>query len=72
MNINLTGKIERKGLGAGTWALITDEKIYELRNMPAEIRHSGLDVNITGKVRTDIMTIAMIGPVLEVESYMIL
>jgi hypothetical protein len=70
MSIKATGKIERKGLGSGTWALVSDSgETYELHNAPSELRQSGLKVKVEGQVRDDVMTIAMIGPVLEVNSF---
>lgn len=73
MSINVTGKIERRGLGSGTWALVTDdESTYELKDAPAELCQGGLKVKVAGIVRDDVMTLAMIGPVLEVNSFELL
>ncbi|MBC6479935.1 MAG: hypothetical protein GDA56_21285 [Hormoscilla sp. GM7CHS1pb] len=72
MSINVTGKIERKGFGPGTWALVTDETTYELKDAPAELCQAGLKVKVAGIVRDDVMTLAMIGPVLEVNSFELL
>lgn len=69
MNITLTGTIERKGLGSGTWALVSDNKTYELHNPPKDLQKSGLKVTIKGQIREDIMTMAMIGPVLQIDSF---
>lgn len=68
----LQGKIERKGFGTGTWALVTTDQTYELKGAPAELKQSGLTVEVMGKIRGDIVTLAMIGPVLEVESFKVL
>lgn len=69
MSISVTGTVERKGLGPGTWALVTDDKTYELKNPPDGLKQKGLKAKVEGKVRDDVMTLAMIGPVLEVESF---
>lgn len=69
MNITVTGIIERKGLGSGTWALVSDGKTYELHKPPKELQKSGLKVTVAGQIREDIMTLAMIGPVLEIDSF---
>ncbi|WP_026795069.1 MULTISPECIES: hypothetical protein [Planktothrix] len=69
MSITVTGTIERKGFGSGTWALVSDSKTYELHNPPKDLQKSGLKVTIKGEIRDDIMTVAMIGPVLEIESF---
>jgi hypothetical protein len=69
MNITVTGTIERKGFGFGTWALVSDNKTYELHNPPSDLQKIGLKVTVQGHIRDDIMTLAMIGPVLEIESF---
>ncbi|CAD5921568.1 hypothetical protein [Planktothrix agardhii] len=69
MSITVTGTIERKGFGSGTWALVSESKTYELHNPPQDLQKSGLKVTIKGEIRDDIMTVAMIGPVLEIESF---
>jgi len=73
MSINITGVIERKGMGPGTWALVTDSgETYELKDAPDELKKSDLKVKVEGQVREDVMTFAMIGPVLEVKSFKVL
>lgn len=73
MSISVKGVIERKGLGTGTWALVTDSgETYELKDAPDELKKSDLKVKVEGQVRDDVMTIAMIGPVLEVKSFKVL
>jgi hypothetical protein len=73
MNITVTGTIQRINMGTGTWALKSNEgKTYELYELPSELLQSGLNVTIDAQVRDDVMTMAMIGPVLEVYSFQIL
>jgi hypothetical protein len=70
MSITVKGVIERQGLGPGTWALVGDDgETYELKDAPSELKKEGLKVSVNGLVRKDIMTFAMIGPVLEVQSF---
>lgn len=70
MSITVTGTIERKGFGPGTWALVTAAgETYELKDAAPELRQAGIQAAVTGEVRKDVMTFAMIGPVLEVESF---
>ena len=65
-----TGKMEMKGFGFGVWALVTDDgTTYELKDYPSELEEDGLKVEIEGNIREDVMTMAMIGKVLEVKSY---
>ena len=73
MSITVTGKLERSEIGVGTWALITESgDTYELLDPPDELLVPQAKVTIQGKVREDIMTISMIGPVLEIESFKML
>ena len=70
--IKAEGTIERKGFGTGTWALVTTSgDTYELHKAPKELQKAGLNVSVEGQIRKDVMTIAMIGPVLEVNHYKI-
>lgn len=71
--MKVTGIVEKKGFGFGTWALVTDDgTTYELKDPAAELQQSGIKVEVQGKIRQDVMTMAMIGDVLEVESYQLL
>jgi hypothetical protein len=73
MSIKVTGVIERKGLGPGTWALVTEDgETYELKDTPSELKKSDLKVKVEGQVRDDVMSFAMIGPVLEIKSFKVL
>lgn len=73
MSITVKGKVEHKLLGLGVWALVAENgTTYELKNPPSELQKDNTKVQVTGKVRDDVMTIAMIGPVLEVTSFEIL
>lgn len=70
MSINVTGKIERSDLGMGAWALKTASgDTYELLDPPQGLLVPEAKVTVKGQVREDVMTISMIGPVLEIESF---
>ncbi len=71
MSIKLTGTIERRDIGMGAWALVTDDgKTYEiLRGADKKLLQVGQKAKVTGEVREDVATAAMIGPVLEVKSF---
>ncbi|NEP79963.1 MAG: hypothetical protein F6K17_13700 [Okeania sp. SIO3C4] len=71
-SITVSGTVEKKGFGTGTWALVTDSETYELKDAPTELCKSDQKARVTGTIRDDVMTLAMIGPVLEVESFEIL
>ncbi|NEQ39326.1 MAG: hypothetical protein F6K40_24965 [Okeania sp. SIO3I5] len=68
-SISVSGTVEKQGFGTGTWALISDGATYELKDPPPELCQSDLKARVTGVIRDDVMTIAMIGPVLEVQSF---
>ncbi|XZO00522.1 MAG: hypothetical protein ACM65L_18620 [Microcoleus sp.] len=73
MSITVKGVIERQGFGPGTWALVgEDGETYELKDASSELKKEGLKVRVKGLIRKDIMTFAMIGPVLEVQSFEVL
>ena len=73
MTITVTGKTEKKGFGFGVWALISKEgKTYELQNPPPELCQAHNHVKIKGTIQENVMTLAMIGPILAIESYEIL
>lgn len=71
MSTTVTGTIEHRDIGTGAWALVTDEGVtYELpRSVDKKLLKAGQKAKVTGKVREDVMTTAMIGPVLEVKSF---
>ncbi len=73
MTSQVTGTIARPGMGPGTWAIVTPTgETYELKDAPPALKQVGLQVQIQGQIRADIMTLAMLGPVLEVQSFTIL
>ena len=74
MSITVKGTIERRDIGVGAWALVTKEgTTYQImRGADKKLLQSGQKVEVTGKVREDVMTSAMIGPVLEVNSFNII
>ncbi|OCQ99833.1 hypothetical protein BCD64_01745 [Nostoc sp. MBR 210] len=74
MSITITGTIERRDIGMGAWALVSGDGVtYEiLKGADKSLLKAGQQAKVTGKVREDIMTAAMIGPVLEVKSFEIL
>ena len=71
-SITVSGTVEKQGFGTGTWALVTEDQTYELKDAPQELCKSDQKASVTGVVRDDVMTLAMIGPVLEVQSFEIL
>jgi hypothetical protein len=71
--ITVIGGIERKGLGTGAWALVAEDgTTYELLDCPRDLRKAGLHVKVHGTLNDDVMTLAMIGKVLNVSSFEIL
>lgn len=72
--MKIIGKVIWIEMGSGTWGLQgEDNQTYELYGQKAEaLNVEGQQVSITGKIREDVMTMAMAGPVLEVESFEVL
>ena len=66
--LTLTGVIKKLNIGVGTWTLKADGQIYELKKLPLEFKHEGLEAEITGKVLDGVMSMAMVGPIFEVQS----
>jgi hypothetical protein len=65
----VTGTVETIGVEGGCKALRdTANKLYELKGGDAGVLAVGARVTVRGKIRTDLMTICQIGPVLEVAS----
>ena len=71
MTITITGTIERRNIGLGAWAFVTEDgATYEIpKSADKNLLKSGQKAKITGKVREDLMTTAMIGAVLEVHGF---
>lgn len=70
MSLSVSGTIEKKGFGWGTWALVTPAgDTYELKDAPKKLLQEGVRVKVKGLLRDDVMTLAAIGPVLEVKSF---
>lgn len=74
MDIQVDGKIEYIDMGTGTWALVTDtDEQYEIwQPAPEAILQEGLKVQVTARVRDDVMTMAMIGEVIEIKDFQLL
>lgn len=67
--ISVKGKIQRSTMGTGAWTLAGDDgKTYELKGAPKDLLKSGANATVEGVIRDDVMSIAMVGPVLEVKS----
>jgi hypothetical protein len=71
MSLTVEGTVARSMMGTGTWSLVTqDGHTYEImKGAPKDLLQAGLKVKAKGQVREDVMTMAMIGPVLEVKSF---
>ncbi|MBE9221236.1 hypothetical protein IQ215_00855 [Cyanobacterium stanieri LEGE 03274] len=70
--IQVSGKVEYRVIALGAWALVTQGgKTYELYNPPQDLKQDGITVEVKGIIRDDVMTISMIGKILEVRSFTI-
>lgn len=74
MNVTITGTIERRNIGLGAWAFVTEDGVtYQIpKSADKNLLKSGQKAKVTGEVRNDLMTTAMIGPVLEVHSFQVI
>lgn len=73
MSTRVKGTIEYKDFGTGAWALVgNDGTTYELHKAPDNLQQEGLQVSVEGQIRDDVMTMAMIGPVLEVKNFKVI
>lgn len=65
--IEVTGTIDKQDLGVGTWVIkAADGTVYELRELPADLKQKGIKAVVTGTVLEDAMSIAMVGSILSV------
>ncbi len=71
MSITILGTIQRRDIGMGAWALVSEEGVtYEIfKGADKKLLKTGQKARVTGQIREDVMTMAMIGPVLEVKSF---
>jgi hypothetical protein len=70
MKVTITGRIEKRDLGIVTWVLVAEGgETYELLEPPPTLCQSGMKVRVEGQIREDVMTLAMVGPVLKVTSF---
>ncbi len=67
--VTLTGTVEFVDLEGGCRVLRAEgNKTYEIKGGDPGILKAGARVTVRGKIRTDLMTICQMGPVLEVIS----
>lgn len=70
MSVQITGTVEYQDIGVGVWALVSEGgETYELSNPPMQLQQPGLKCTVEGTVKEGSMSIAMIGPILEVNSF---
>jgi len=68
--LTFTGKVEKRSFGFGVWALVCpDGAVYELQSPPPELCKLAGPVWIQGRILENVMTLAMIGPVLQIEAF---
>lgn len=68
-----TGRVVRSDLEGGAWTLITDQGVvYQLLGGGADLLQDGVRAEVTGRLATQQMGIAMVGDMLEVKSHRLL
>ena len=66
--VRINGTVQRFTLEGGFWAIRGDDGVtYDPMNgLPAGFQRENLAVTVVGKVRTDMASIHMVGPILEI------
>lgn len=68
--LKVKGTIQYRAIATGTWIIETETgEVYELYKPPQAILQDNLRVSIEGRIREDVMTVAMVGKILEVFSF---
>lgn len=65
--VSEVGTVEFVEVEGGCWAIQTEEERYEPRNLSEEFREDGLQVRFQGELRSDMVSICQIGPIIEVQ-----
>ena len=64
-----TGTVSFVHLEGGFWAIRGDNsRVYDPMNLPSEFQQENLAVRFSGKVRRDIMSVHMVGDIIEITS----
>ncbi len=74
MSVEITGVIKQSDIGMGTWTLVSDTNVtYEIMQ-PVDNRllREGLRVKVRGNLRPDMMSMAMVGQLLQIVDFSIL
>ena len=68
--MKLKGRVAFRDIEMGVWVLEGDDgHTYQLAGGDRKIKKDGARIEIDGEVDRDVMTTAMVGPVLHVKSY---
>ena len=78
MNIKIIGTVEYVDIGTGSWAIVADneqetDQQYEIwQPAPQQLLEDGLKVSVTAKIRDDVMSMAMLGDIIEILDFQVL
>ncbi|AGC45947.1 DUF5818 domain-containing protein [Myxococcus stipitatus] len=68
--MKLSGRVVFRDVETGVWVLEGDDgKTYQLAGGDRKIKKDGQRIEAEGRVDTDMLTTAMVGPVFHVSSY---
>jgi hypothetical protein len=71
--ITVRGRVVRSDLEGGAWTLVSDQGVvYQLDGGGADLLRDGQRAEVSGRVDSGRVGIAMVGDVLEVKSYQLL
>ena len=59
------GTVEFLDVEGGCWTISTDDERYEPTNLPEEFERDGLRISFEAEVRTDLVSVCQIGPIVE-------
>ncbi|MCC6747064.1 MAG: hypothetical protein IT371_05350 [Deltaproteobacteria bacterium] len=67
------GTVRRNDLGGGAWTLISEQGVvYQLKGGGKDLLRDGVRAEVKGRLAAEQMGIAMVGEILEVQSYQVL
>ena len=65
--IQITGIVHFYNLEGGFWAIKSDDgQIYEPTNLPSVSQKENLRVSVLARVRSDLVSVHMVGPIIEI------
>jgi hypothetical protein len=65
--VQITGVVHFYNLEGGFWAIKSDDgQIYEPTNLPSTSQKENLRLRVLARVRNDLVSVRMVGPIIEI------